>query len=197
MPWPGERDPQGASQAWKPAAKAALRQRFSGGGHPLWGITWLKGDGAGELLLTFHHSIADGLSSMALVQRLFVLLAAQGSATDPSPSKNWEALNPDLGRAFPWQTQDATEVTTLSDRQDRGLTTSYALSELSCPSTQGVQAWTRRRGLWSPLPSIFTGFSKGSFGRELPNRPCSPLVRPSAMTPPPEPSGSGAGGKGV
>ncbi|MEB3305869.1 MAG: condensation domain-containing protein, partial [Cyanobacteriota bacterium] len=147
LPWPGDRDPQGASQAWKPAAKAALRQRFSGGSDPLWGITWLKGDGQGELLLTFHHAIADGLSSMALVQRLFALLAAQGSATDPPPSPGWDALTPDLELAFPWPPQTATEITTLKDRQDGGLTTSYALSELSAPSTQGVQAWTRRRSL--------------------------------------------------
>jgi hypothetical protein len=31
-PWPGDRDPQRASQAWKPAAMAALRQRFCGHG---------------------------------------------------------------------------------------------------------------------------------------------------------------------
>lgn len=139
-PWPGDRDPQGAAQAWKPAAKAALRQRFSGGGEPLWGITWLKSNGGGELLLTFHHAIADGLSSMALVQRLFVLLAARGDTSDPRPSPDWEALTPDLERAFPWQPQDAIAITTLKDRQDGGLTTSYALSELSAPSTQVVQA---------------------------------------------------------
>lgn len=146
-PWPGDRDPLGAAQAWKPAAKAALRQRFSGGGEPLWGITWLKGNGGGELLLTFHHAIADGLSSMALVERLFVLLAARGDTSGPRPSPDWEALTPDLERAFPWQPQDAIAITTLKDRQDGGLTTSYALSELSAPSTQVVQAWTRRRGL--------------------------------------------------
>lgn len=147
LPWSGDLDPQGASQAWKPAAMAALRQRFSGGGEPLWGITWLKGDGASELLLTFHHAIADGLSAMALVQRLFVLLAAQGGETDPLPSKDWEAFTPDLQRAFPWQPQDEVEITTLSDRQDGELATSYALTELSVPSSQGLLAWTRRRGL--------------------------------------------------
>ncbi|MFM7464018.1 MAG: phthiocerol/phthiodiolone dimycocerosyl transferase family protein, partial [Cyanobium sp.] len=94
-----------------------------------------------------HHAIADGLSSMALVQRLFALLAAQGSASDPPPLPGWDALTPDLERAFPWSPQTATEITTLKDRQDGGLTTSYALSELSAPSTQGVHAWTRRRSL--------------------------------------------------
>jgi NRPS condensation-like uncharacterized protein len=57
---------------------AALRQRFCGPSKPLWRITWLRGNDGGELLLTFHHAIADGLSAMALVQRLFTVLATLG-----------------------------------------------------------------------------------------------------------------------
>jgi hypothetical protein len=146
-PWPGDRDPQGASQVWKPAAMAALRQRFCGEGEPLWRITWLRGDGGGEVLLTFHHAIADGLSAMALVQRLFTLLAALRGGSAPEPAVDWDSTMPDLERAFPCGAQQGGEITTLSDRQDVGLTTSYALAELAAPASQALLAWTRRRGL--------------------------------------------------
>jgi hypothetical protein len=139
--------PQMASGAWKPAAKAALRQRFSGDGDPLWRITWLRGAEGGELLLTFHHAIADGLSAMAVVQRLFTLLAALGDGSAPVPAVDWDALTPDLEQAFPRTPLKGEQISTLPDRKDVGLATSYALAELSAPASQAVLAWTRRRGL--------------------------------------------------
>jgi len=139
--------PQMASGAWKPAAKAALRQRFSGDGDPLWRITWLRGAEGGELLLTFHHAIADGLSAMAVVQRLFTLLAALGDGSAPVPAVDWDALTPDLEQAFPRTPLKGEQISTLPGRKDVGLATSYALAELSAPASQAVLAWTRRRGL--------------------------------------------------
>ena len=146
-PWPADLHPQAAAQAWKPAAIAALRQRFSGHGKPLWRITWLRGTDGGELLLTFHHAIADGLSAMALVQRLFTLLATLGVDSEPVPAADWDATMPDLERIFPCCPQEGGEITPLLDRKDIGLTTSYALAELTPPASQAVLAWTRRRGL--------------------------------------------------
>ena len=146
-PWPADLHPQAAAQAWKPAAIAALRQRFSGHGKPLWRITWLRGTDGGELLLTFHHAIADGLSAMALVQRLFTLLATLGVDSEPVPAADWDATMPDLERIFPCCPQEGGEITPLLDRRDVGLTTSYALAELTPPASQAVLAWTRRRGL--------------------------------------------------
>ena len=95
LPWPGDgdgdqegdRDAVAASLAWKPATMAALRQFFVGGGEPFWRLSWLRGAAAGELLLTFHHAIADGLSAMALVQRLFSLLAALEAGASPCPQR--------------------------------------------------------------------------------------------------------------
>jgi len=146
-PWPADLHPQAAAQAWKPAAIAALRQRFSGHGKPLWRITWLRGTDGGELLLTFHHAIADGLSAMALVQRLFTLVATLGVGSEPVPAADWDATMPDLERIFPCCPQEGGEITPLLDRKDIGLTTSYALAELTPPASQAVLAWTRRRGL--------------------------------------------------
>ena len=166
LPGPGAGDdeqdgaPEGmaASEAWKPATMAALRQRFEGGGEPLWRLSWLRGAAAGELLLTFHHAIADGLSSMALVQRLFSLLAAAAAGVVPSPQPEWDAFMPDLARTFAGSVADPQAacaaaavvnqpVGLLSDRQDLGLTTSYGLEQISAPASGALLAWTRQRGL--------------------------------------------------
>ncbi|WP_259720160.1 phthiocerol/phthiodiolone dimycocerosyl transferase family protein [Synechococcus sp. CS-1328] len=147
QPWPANHDPQVASQAWKPVAMEALRQRFSGGGEPLWRVSWLAGDAGGELLLTFHHGIADGLSAMALVQRLFALLAAAADGSEAPPQPDWDAATPDLSQAFASPRPEPPAVSHLPDRQDVGLSTSYGLEQLSAPATQAVMAWTRQRGL--------------------------------------------------
>lgn len=147
LPWLGDRDPSLASQAWKPAATADLRQRFVGGGEPLWRITWLAGGDGGQLLFTFHHAIADGLSAMALVQQLFVLLAAGATSSSPGRLPHWDGHTPELGSTFASERYGAGEVTALADRQDVGLSTSYGLEELSAEASAAVLAWTRQRGL--------------------------------------------------
>lgn len=145
--WPDQQDPETAGQAWKPAAMVALRQRFSGGGQPLWRLTWLKGAQGGELLLTFHHAIADGLSAMALVQRLFSLLAAEAAGETPDPQPDWDGFSPDLVRSFAGPRPAAEAVSELADRQDVGLSTSYGLEQLSASGSRALLAWTRQRGL--------------------------------------------------
>jgi hypothetical protein len=147
QPWPADHDPSGGSQAWKSLARAALRQRFRGGGEPLWRVGWLTGDGGGELLLTFHHAIADGLSAMALVERLFALLAAAAGGSEAPPQPDWDATTPDLSQAFAGSRPEPAAPSQLPNRQDVGLSTSYGLEQLSAPATQALMAWTRQRGL--------------------------------------------------
>jgi hypothetical protein len=147
LPWPGDDDPEGAARAWKPAARASLAERFGGGGDPLWRISWLQGPEAGELLLTFHHAIADGLSAMALVQQLFALLAASDAGPQEERQDHWDAFSPDLSRSFAGPRPPAAAVQELSDRQDIGLSTSYGLEQLNASASRGLLAWTRQRGL--------------------------------------------------
>ncbi|MCP9804508.1 hypothetical protein KBY75_13125 [Cyanobium sp. T1G-Tous] len=147
LPWLDDPNGSPAPGAWKPAAMAALRQRFGGGGEPLWRVSWLAGRERGQLLLTFHHAIADGLSAMALVQQLFALLAAAGGVGSPGPAVDWDAHTPELGQTFASAGQGAGAVDSLTERRDTGLSTSYVFEELSAEASAGVLAWTRLRGL--------------------------------------------------
>jgi len=147
LSWPDAGTPRASSQAWKPVARAALRQRFSGAGEPLWRISWLRGASSGELLLTFHHAIADGLSAMALVQRLFSLLAALAAGAAPSPQPDWDGVMPDLETCFAGPRPAPLPASELPERQDIGLSTSYGLEQLSAAASQALLAWSRQRGL--------------------------------------------------
>lgn len=155
-PWPGDgpADRQAVDQAWKAVTMADLRQRFIGEGEPLWRLSWLRGANAGELLVTFHHAIADGLSAMALVQRLFTLLAAAEAGVAPPRSHDWDAQHPDLHRTFAGSAtgpvalpSEAPAVSALSGRQDVGLRTSYGLEQIAAAPSAALLSWGRQRGL--------------------------------------------------
>ena len=135
-------------QAWKPAAKSALRQRFDDDGEPLWRVTWLRGDACGQLMLTFHHAVADGLSAMALVQQLFQFLAAglnAGNATELTGAVEERA--PDLALSFKTDRHGAFAVQSIPDRQDAGLTTGYVLEELPAEACRALLGWSREQGV--------------------------------------------------
>ena len=140
--------PEDAGQAWKPPTMAALRQRFDAAGEPLWRVSWLRGADQGQLLLTFHHAIADGLSAMALVQQLFQLLGAIPGAAD-APAWGRDGAEPilDLENTFATARHGAFPVQALPERQDAGLSTGYVLEELSAEASRALLGWSRERGL--------------------------------------------------
>jgi hypothetical protein len=84
---------------------------------------------------------------MALVQRLFTVLATLGLGAELVTAADWDATMPHLERIFPCCPQEGGEITPLLNRKDVGLTTSYALASLAAPASEAVLAWTRRRGL--------------------------------------------------
>jgi hypothetical protein len=140
--------PEDAGQAWKPATMAALRQRFDAAGQPLWRVSWLRGTDQGQLLLTFHHAIADGLSAMALVQQLFQLLGAiPGATATPAWGRDGEEPALDLENTFATARHGAFPVQTLPERLDAGLSTGYVLEELSAEASRALLGWSRERGL--------------------------------------------------
>ncbi|MCP9793251.1 hypothetical protein KBZ20_15065 [Vulcanococcus limneticus Candia 3F8] len=140
--------PDNEAQAWKPATMAALRQRFDAAGQPLWRVSWLRGASQGQLLLTFHHAIADGLSAMALVQQLFQLLGAlPGTTAAPAWAGNGEEKALNLEDTFATARYGAFPVQTLPERQDAGLSTGYVLEELSAEASRALLGWSRERGL--------------------------------------------------
>lgn len=58
-------------EQWRKVAKKDLREHFTDELKPLWRVSFLKGKQEGQILLTFHHSIADGICAIELMNRIY------------------------------------------------------------------------------------------------------------------------------
>lgn len=63
-------------EQWREIAKRDLRQRFDKDYQPLWRVSFLKGEQEGQILLTFHHAIADGVCGVEIMNHLYKVLSA-------------------------------------------------------------------------------------------------------------------------
>lgn len=133
-------------EQWREIAREDVRQRFEDPGLPLWRVSWLRGDAEGQLLLTFHHAIADGVCGMQLVEHLFAALDQLGQGQAPR-ALGWD------WRELPLQSLDAlTDVQPELDpeppaRDDRHYQTHYVLDQLDAAATARVIAWSRLKGI--------------------------------------------------
>ncbi|MEC7839121.1 MAG: condensation domain-containing protein [Chlamydiota bacterium] len=64
-------------EQWKEATKLDIRQRFDNDSQPLWRVSFLKGNQEGLILLTFHHSIADGICGVELMNHLYKIISSK------------------------------------------------------------------------------------------------------------------------
>lgn len=131
---------------WRPVAREDVRQRFDDPRHPLWRVSWLQGQGEGQLLLTFHHAIADGVCGMQLVDHLFSALKqlAEGGSPQPlgfdSPELALDSLN-DLTHMEP-RPEAAPE-----QREDKHYHTDYILDEIDAVATARVIQWAKSQSV--------------------------------------------------
>jgi hypothetical protein len=129
-------------EQWRLVAREDVRQRFDDPALPLWRISWLNGSGAGQLLLTFHHAIADGVCGMRLVDQLFSALEHLALGRLP----------PRLGVDIPHLPLDGLEgLSAMSpqpepepaSRVDRQLQTDYVVDQLDAAATAALIGWAR------------------------------------------------------
>lgn len=132
---------------WREVAREDVRPRFADPALPLWRISWLYGNGAGQLLLTFHHAIADGVCGMRLVDQLFSALEqlAQGMLPEPLGVVDRPHLPLDgLAGLGSMAVEPEAEP---APREDRNLHTDYVLDHLDAATTGAVIAWARSQGI--------------------------------------------------
>jgi NRPS condensation-like uncharacterized protein len=72
-PVPFSEQPFRSRAQWKEVLKTDLR-RFEIEREPLWRVTFLKGENEGQIIITFHHAIADGPCGMKAMHHLFQIL---------------------------------------------------------------------------------------------------------------------------
>lgn len=127
---------------WRQVAHEEVRQRFEDPALPLWRVAWLEGQLEGQLLLTFHHAIADGVCGMQLVNQLFSVLEQLSNGQSPqplgcdSPSLSLDSLNGLTG------VEPEPEVAP-APREDKNYHTDYILDEIDSGTTDRVIQWAK------------------------------------------------------
>lgn len=129
-------------EQWRQIAREDVRQRFADPGLPLWRVSWLNGTGAGQLVLTFHHAIADGVCGLRLVDQLFSALEQLAQGQRPAP------LGVDLPH-LPLEGLAGLNAMTAEPeaepaaREDRNLHTDFVLDHLDPAATAVVIDWAK------------------------------------------------------
>lgn len=62
-------------EQWRDIVRRDLSQRFTREDLPMWRVSFVQGHKSGQIFLTFHHAICDGLSAAARVNELFTIFA--------------------------------------------------------------------------------------------------------------------------
>lgn len=127
---------------WKMVAREDVRQKFQDEQLPLWRVSWLDGKNQGQLLITFHHAIADGVCGMALVDQLFSVLEQLKKGKNPQPlgfdgrGLRLESLNvlTDI---------DPEPEAAPEEREDKNYHTNFVLGELDSSATSRVISWAK------------------------------------------------------
>jgi hypothetical protein len=139
--------PYGGFEQWRQVAREDVRQRFADPALPLWRLSWLNGAGVGQLLLTFHHAIADGVCGMRLVDQLFSALEQLAQGQAPAPLGVVDVPHLPLDDLAGLSTMSAEPEAEPAPRQDRQLHTDYVLDHLDAAATAAVIAWARSQGI--------------------------------------------------
>lgn len=60
---------------WKLITDFEHKNRFEGEDQPLWKVSFLKGKEEGQIIFTFNHTIADGVSGAQLMNQLYQIIS--------------------------------------------------------------------------------------------------------------------------
>jgi hypothetical protein len=131
---------------WKAVATRDVRRRFDDPDLPLWRTSWLDGNGQGQIILSFHHAIADGVCGMQLMDHLFSALARliHGKPLHPILI---EAATPLPESLFPLAELEPEEDVPVPTRVDQDHHTSYILDEIEASATGRIVDWAKARGI--------------------------------------------------
>jgi NRPS condensation-like uncharacterized protein len=125
-----------------------LKESFDIEGFPLWKVSLLKGIDEGQLLVTFHHAIADGICGMNLLDTLFHIISDIYNEKEPRKIE-FDSYFPPLESLHSLSRQ---ELKPLGDvkatpRIPYKYTTGFVNLHLDERTTSNILAWTKTQGI--------------------------------------------------
>lgn len=134
------------TEQWKRVVKTDLAERFNKINAPLWRVSFLKGDNEGQIIITFHHAIADGVCAMQMMNHLYQICAKLLKKEIPDKVEYNTPL-PNLKTLYPLSTKEPAKDLAIPARADRGYHTSFVKDVIEELTTGKILKWTKMQGI--------------------------------------------------
>ncbi|MDR3624181.1 MAG: condensation domain-containing protein [Chlamydiales bacterium] len=131
---------------WKREVQIELRDRFTQEDQPLWRACLLKGDEEGEMHVTFHHVIADGICAMPAMNHLFGIFANLLQGTSPAYTL-FDDVIPPVESLFSLCTKEVEIDKAVPVRIERDFQMDFVKYELDMTITKKILVWSKEQGV--------------------------------------------------
>lgn len=110
--------PYEGKDQWRSVIKEELKKRFNRLEEPLWKVCLLKGENEGQLIVTFHHAIADGVCGMPMMNHLYQIFASLLNGQEPSLNE-FNTPVPDFHSLYPLSSKEPIEDTSIEIEEEK------------------------------------------------------------------------------
>lgn len=127
---------------WKEVVKKDLAGRFNKEHEPLWRISFLKGENEGQIIITFHHAIADGICAMQMMNHFYQICSQLLNNKEPKKVEYNTSL-PKLETLYHLSLQEPVEDAPPPERVDKGYHTTFVKDTLDEVISSEVIKWSK------------------------------------------------------
>lgn len=130
-------------QQWRSVVKEELKPRFNKLDQPLWKVCLLAGENHGQLIVTFHHAIADGVCGMPMMDHLYHIMSLLLS-NQPIPSREFSDPIPELSTLYQqFPSQELPEDTPINIIEERANVQDFLCDVVDTTTTKNMIAWSK------------------------------------------------------
>jgi hypothetical protein len=136
---------QGREQ-WQSVVKQELKGRFNKLEEPLWRVCLLKGEERGQLIVTFHHAIADAVCGMRVMNHLYEILAALLNDQVPEVTEVNTPV-PDTRSLYNLCAEEPGEDRPIGIAEEEGLSQDFLTDSVDETTTQQMMLWSKKHNV--------------------------------------------------
>jgi hypothetical protein len=132
-----------SSQQWRSIVKEELKPRFNKLDQPLWRVCLLAGENHGQLIVTFHHAIADGVCGMPMMDHLYQIMSLILS-NQPIPSVEFNDHIPELYTLYEqFPSQEPPDDMPIEIIEEKANIQDFLCDVVEKITTQNMIAWSK------------------------------------------------------
>lgn len=128
---------------WRSIVKEELKPRFNKLDQPLWKVCLLAGENHGQLIVTFHHAIADGVCGMPMMNHLYQIMSLILS-NQPISLMEFNDPVPELCSLYEqFPSQEPSDDTPIEIIEERANIQDFLCDVVEEMTTRNVIAWSK------------------------------------------------------